>query len=168
MDNMTMDVVAAMAEDKPYKTYKKTILGKVAVRIYNPLKQAPEEIILKGDPTKNEKGCFVDVWSEQENVYLKRMNERHMREGILMLVEKDKLPVVEDVNKFNILTDEELNDLLNSPFFTLRNGLNKMTSEAPVQRLINLAEEQEKSEKILKEIRARLAELQELEYTDAS
>ena len=43
-----------------------------------------------------------------------------------------------------------------------------MTSQAPVLRLITIAEDEEKSEKILKEIRARLAELQELEYTDAS
>jgi hypothetical protein len=165
---MSMDVVAAMAEERPYKTYKKTILGKVAVKVYNPLKQAPEEVILQGDPSKNDKGCFVDVWSEQENVYLKRMNERHMREGVLLLIEREALPVIEDVNEFNVMTDEELNEVLNSPFFTLRNALNKMTSEAPVQRLITLAEEQEKSEKILQEIRARLAELQELDFTDAS
>lgn len=168
MDTMTMDVVAAMAKDEPYKTYKKTILGKVAVKIYNPLKQAPEEIILQGDPSKNERGCFVDVWSEQENVYLKRMNERHMREGILLLVEKEKLPIVEEVNKYNVMSDEELRETLNSPFFTLKNALNSMTSEAPVQRLIILAEEEEKSEKIMNQLRARLAELQELEFTDAS
>jgi hypothetical protein len=168
MESMSMDVVSAMAAEKPFKTYKKTILGKVAVKVFNPMAQKPEEIILKGDPSKNEKGCFVDVWSEQENVFIKRMNERHMREGILMPVDREKVPVEEDINEFNVLTDDELYELLNSPFFKLQNALNKMTSQAPVQRLITIAEQEEKSEKILKVIRARLAELQELEYTDAS
>ena len=168
MENLSMEVVSAMSAEKPFKTYKKTILGKVAIKVFNPLVQRPEELLLKGDPRKNEKGCFIDVWSEQENVYLKRMNERHMREGILIPFDRGKTPVDEKINKFNVLTDEELYDLVNSPFFKLRNALNKMTSQAPVLRLITIAEDEEKSEKILKEIRARLAELQELEYTDAS
>jgi hypothetical protein len=96
------------------------------------------------------------------------MNERHMREGILIPFDRDKTPVEEEVNKYNVLTDDELYGLLNSPFFKLRNALNKMTSQAPVLRLITMAEQEEKSEKILKEIRGRLSELQELEYTDAS
>jgi hypothetical protein len=168
MENLSMDVVSAMSAEKPYKTYKKTILGKAAVKIFNPLTQKPEELLLQGNPSKNEKGCFVDVWSEQENVFLKRMNERHMREGILIPFDRDKTPVEEEVNKYNVLTDDELYGLLNSPFFKLRNALNKMTSQAPVLRLITMAEQEEKSEKILKEIRGRLSELQELEYTDAS
>jgi hypothetical protein len=167
MENLSMEVVSAMSAEKPHKTYKKTILGKVAVKVFNPLTQNPEELMLKGDPSKNEKGCFVDVWSEQEDVYLKRMNSRHMREGVLIVIDREKVPVEEEINKFNVLTDEELYDLLNSPFFKLQNALNQMTSQAPVQRLITMAEQEEKSEKIMDNIRARLAELQELEYTDA-
>ena len=68
MENMTMEVVSAMAAEKPYKTYKKTILGKVAVKVFNPLTQKPEEVIIQGNPAKNESSCYIDVWSEQENV----------------------------------------------------------------------------------------------------
>ena len=167
MENITMEVVSAMAAEKPYKTYKKTILGKVAVKVFNPLTQRPEEILMQGDPAKNEQGCFIDVWSKQENVYLKRMNSRHMREGILIPYDREKKPVKEEVNEFNIMTDDELYELINSPFFKLQNALNKMTSQAPVQRVLTIAEQEEKSEKIMKVIRARLAELQELEYTNA-
>lgn len=166
MENLSMDVVSAMSAETPFNTYKKTILGKVVVKVFNPLTQRTEELLLKGDPSKNEKGCFVDVWSEQENVYLKRMNEKHMREGILIPFDRQKTPLKEDINKYNVLTDEELYDLLNSPFFKLQNSLNKMTSQAPVLRLITIADQEEKSEKILKVLRARLAELQELEYTN--
>ena len=167
MENLSMEVVSAMSAEKPFKTYKKTILGKVAVKVFNPLTQRPEELILKGNPSKNEPGCFIDVWSEQENVYLKRMNSRHMREGVLIVVDREKVPVEEEVNEFNVLTDDELYELLNSPSFKLQNALKKMTSQAPVQRLLTIAEQEEKSEKIMDNIRGRLAELQELEYADA-
>lgn len=168
MESMTMDVVAAMSAEKPYKTYKKTILAKVAVKIFNPLSGKPEELIVVGNPNTNEKSCFIDVWSEMENLYLKRMNERHMREGILIPFDRAKTPVEENINKYNVLTDDELFELLNSPFFKLQSALNEMTSQAPVQRLITIAEQEEKSEKILNHIRGRLAELQELEYADVS
>ena len=167
MENLSMEVVSAMSAEKPYKTYKKTILGKVSVKIFNPLSQKPEEVLLKGDPSKNDKGCFVDVWSEQELVFLKRMNEKHLREGVLILFDREKTPIVEDINEFNVLTDDELYELLNSPFFKLQNTLNKMTSQAPVLRLITIADQEEKSAKIVKVLKARLSELQELEYTNA-
>jgi hypothetical protein len=96
------------------------------------------------------------------------MNARHMREGVLIPHDREKAPVEEEINEFNVMTDDELYELVNSPFFKLQNALNKMTSQAPVQRILTIAEGEEKSEKILNTIRGRLSELQELELTDAS
>ena len=39
--------------------------------------------------------------------------------------------------------------------------LNAMDSEAPVQRMLTMAEQEEKSEKIMNHLRARLQEIQE-------
>ena len=163
-DDINSKVYAAMQTGKPYKTYKKTILGKASVKILNPFSQKPEEVILQGNPKKNEEGCFVDVWSEMEDVFLKRSNVSHIKRGVLIPFDRESTKLEPDVNKYNVLTDEELYDLLSNPFFKLQNALNKMTSPAPVYRLLSLAEEEEKSVKIVNAIKGRLAEIQEQEF----
>jgi len=54
---------------------------------------------------------------------------------------------------------QDVIEILNKPFLALKNRLNKFTSVAPVYRFLKEAENQEKSEKILDAIRARLSEL---------
>jgi len=53
-----------------------------------------------------------------------------------------------------------MSTLLDGKFFTLQGKVNKMTAVAPVYRLLQLAEEKEKSQKITDFIKAKLAELQ--------
>jgi hypothetical protein len=159
-------VFSAMQTGNPFRTYKKTILGKVYVKILDPFRAesgAQADLILSGDPKKNHEGCFIDVWTEKEDVYLRRMNAPHFKEGILIPFDRSKNPAESNVNPYNVMTDEELFELLNSPFFKLQNAYNKMTSQAPVLRLLDMAEHEEKSEKIINALRGRLSELQKVE-----
>lgn len=149
------DVFSAMAEGEPYKIYKKTILGKLHLSVLNPFTQVPEGIILEG--RKNEPGCFIEIWTPMEDKYLQRMNRKHFEKGYLVEYTKP-INIIE--TSPNQITDEEIEELLNKPFKSLEHALKKFDSVAPVYRIKQMAEEMEKSEKIIKHIDARLSELE--------
>lgn len=151
-------VFSAMQTGKPLKSYRKTILAKVLVKILNPFSGEPEERILSGSGITDE--TVVDVWSEQEDVFFKRANRNHFAKGLIVEYVRPETVEVSEEEKLNTLSDEELSNLLNSKWMTFKNSLNKMTAVAPVYRLLEMANEQEKSEKTILAIKARLAELE--------
>jgi hypothetical protein len=160
--NKDANVYSAMQKDAPYATYKKVILGKASVKVINPFSENPEEHILEGNPGKNDDGCFVDVWSVEGDMFFQKQNALLLKQGVLVKFDREQNPLVAEVNEYNIMDDEQLFELLEAPFFTLRAALEKMDSEAPVQRLLVIAEEEELSEKKIKHVKSRLQELQEI------
>ena len=90
------------------------------------------------------------------------MNKKHIEAGRLNLVEKAALPKAP--LSPNIISDEEIDVLLNSKFLALKARLDKFTDTAPVFRVVNRARELEKSEKIIKHIEERISQLQLLRY----
>jgi len=151
------DIYSAMQVGKPYKSYRKTILGKVYVTILDPFTQeTPIGIHLEGEPTTDER-AIVDIWSEKEDVFFKRMNKRHFETGNLIPYIREEKEAKRTVENS---TDEELKALINKPFLSLQAVLNKTNSEALVFRILTLAKELEKSDKIIKAIESRLSEIQ--------
>jgi len=160
--NTESAVFSAMQTEKPYKSYKKTILGQVYVNILNPFNDKdPMGLILFGE-TNQEDTAIVNVWSAKEDHYLRSMNKRHFERGYLVEYQTPESKVVTDEEKHNTLSEDELKKLLSSKYFTLEAAVNKMTSEAPLYRLLVLATEQDKSEKIISFIKGRLSEVQGL------
>jgi len=149
---------------KPYATYIKTVLGKLHVMVVNHITRQPEGIILYGNPKeKNNEDCIVDTWSMDEDNYFKRANRRYLETGtIISYLRKEK--VQSDTEKINSMSEEEMTAVLKQKFFTLKNVVDKMTSIAPIFRLLELAKEMEKSEKIIKFLEGKLAEMQLAEY----
>lgn len=156
------EVFSAMAGGKPYKTYKKEILGRVYVTALNMLTgtPVPEGVILDGDPRKNEPGTMFDVFSEQEDYFFKKMNKRHFDAGILVEHKRSEAPRERTIEEFS---DEELRAIIAKPFKALENTLNSTNSIATLYRIRGLAEEMEKSEKVIRHIESRLSEVQEKE-----
>jgi hypothetical protein len=150
---------AAMQEGTPLKRYRKTILGKVCVVVLNPFSGKPEEIILEGNPnnSKDLDSLTVDIWDVQQDQFFQRFNKNHFRSGT---IEEFDVKVVLDAPSPNVISDDEIRDALNKPFLALKALLNRFTEVAPVYRTLSMAEEMEKSEKILNAIRARSAELE--------
>ncbi len=150
----------------PFATYIKSVLGKVQVRILSPYTQDKEYIILEGNPKKkNNESCVVDVWSVAEDRFFHRENQQHFDKGVLLpYTRQEVIPTEED--NVNSLSDEELKNLLSkgTPFFTLQSKVNKMTSVAPVFRLLEFAKELEKSQKIIAFLEGKVAALQIEEY----
>lgn len=154
-------VYSKMQVDEPYKRYKKVILGKVFVFYLDPFSGKMEGKILAGDPNKGDEGCYLETWTDRDDIFFRRMNEKHFKAGRIIEAVKEAKPVV--VKNPNEMTDDELEGLASSRYMKLVNTLNKMTSTAVVSRLLNIAMDLEKSEKILTPIKARLSELERLE-----
>lgn len=145
---------------KPYKTYKKVILGRVYVTVLNMMTgtPTPEGVILSGDPAKNEPGCLYDVWTEQEDYFFRKMNYRHFDAG--EIIEYSRAEVVRE-RTIEEFSDDELKAMIAKPFLALQNTLNKTTSEATLYRILTLAREMDKSEKVIRAIESRLSEVQQ-------
>lgn len=161
------DVYATMQTNTPYKVYIKEILGKVLVKFWDNFTNTPAEVILYGDPNRKEETCMIKVWNEREDAYFKSSNRYHLKKGI---VREYKLPepVQQQERPIEQATDEELQAIINSKFFSLQKVLNTLESVAVLFRMKNLADEMEKSEKIIKAIEARISEVQQAEYLPKS
>lgn len=157
------EVFANMADGKPLKSYKKVVLGKLLLRIWDSMSNVATEKIFSGDPRKGDETVF-DVYSEREKVYFERMNQAHFKSGSLIEYKRPEAPQ-EVVRTFEQYTDEELADIVNSRFLSLQSTLNKIESIAVLFRIKNLASEFEKSEKIIRAIEARISELQAAEFS---
>jgi N-methylhydantoinase B/oxoprolinase/acetone carboxylase alpha subunit len=149
-----------MVGGKPYKTYSKTIMGRVFITVLNMLtgNPTPEGVILSGDQRKDEPSSYYSVFSEQEDIFFRKMNRRHFEQGILIekvLKEASKERTVEEY------TDEELKAQIAKPFLALQHLLNSVKTVATLYRIQTLAREMEKSEKVMKAIESRLSEVQE-------
>lgn len=156
------ELFSAMDNDKPFACYIKTILGKVRVAMWDNFTERPIDVILEGDPKKKDAGCIVKVFSERENSFFKRMNASHFKKGTLISYTLPEDTVVEKTIEQS--TDEELRTIVNSRFLALTNKLNSIESVPVLFRMLNIAEEEEKSEKITRAIQARISELQTAEY----
>lgn len=159
------EIYSAIDTDRPYKSYIKTILGQVAVTVWDNLLQKPVDVILKGNPKRKEEDAIVNVWSAREDSFFQRVNRKHFLKGVLIPYD---MPVkAEPVKTIEQSTDEELTTIVNSKYMALLAHLNKIESVAVLFRMKMLAEELEKSEKITSAIEKRISELQAVQYANA-
>jgi hypothetical protein len=153
---------SAMNQGKSYRSYKKTILGKVYVTVLDAFSDSPIGVLLVGDPRKNDEGCIIDTWSEKEDVFFRKMNSLHLSSGTILPYTRSEKPKEKGIEE---ATDAELVELLNSKFFTLQNKLNSINTVPVLFRLLEKAQEIEKSDKIVRAIEARISEVQTNEDT---
>lgn len=156
------EIFAAMANGKPLKSYKKVVLGQLLLKVWDSMSGIADEKVFSGDPRKGEDTVF-DVFSEKEKVYFERMNKAHFASGSLIEYTRQETKET-PVKRFEQFTDEELGVIVNSKFFSLQDKLNKIESTAVLFRMKDLANEFEKSEKIIRAIDARISELQNKEF----
>ena len=155
-----VDIFSAMQTGKPYKSYIKTILGQVYVVRLDSFSNQPAGVLLKGNPRNKDEECIIDVWSEKEDVFFKRMNARLFKIASIIAYERPEVETLSEEDDINSSTDEELVTILNSKYLAFSSSVNKITSEGALFRLLGLARENEKSEKYIKFIELRLATIQ--------
>jgi hypothetical protein len=142
----------------PYKSYRKTILGQVFATILDNFNGESKGIILTGDPYSET--AIVDVWNDREEIFFRRNNRRHLEMGTI--IEFKRVVPSEAIvpELYADYTDEQLKDILSGRGLAVVTAVRKITSESVMIRLISLAEEMEKSVKLIDNLKAHLAELQ--------
>lgn len=145
----------------PYKSYIKTILGKVFVTALDPVTGEKTGVLLKGDPSKKADEAIVDTWDEKSDLYFRRANKRHFTTG---MIREFTRTVVEEERQIEQYSDEELAEIINSKFLAFKATLDKTESIAVLYRMEKVASDLEKSDKILEVIRKRISEVQLQEY----
>ena len=107
---MQLQMFAAMQLEKPFRTYRKTTLGRVSVNYIEPFSGKPAGIILMGNP-KTDESARIDTWTEVDDSFFRKMNKRHFEVGNLLEMER-----VEEVKERTIesFSDEELTKIINS------------------------------------------------------
>lgn len=158
------ELFSTMDEGRPHKSYIKGILGQVAVIIWDNFEEKPIEIILKGNPKSRDESSIVDVWSAKEDVFFNRINQKLFANGMMLPYVRPELPAVVE-KTVEQSSDEELTTMINSRFLAFQASLNKIFSVAVLFRIRGLAEDLEKSEKIIKAIEARISEVQASEFS---
>jgi hypothetical protein len=150
---------SAMQTGKPFKTYVKTVLGKVYITILEPFSGQPMGYLLEGNPRKNDEHSMIDVWSANEDVYFRRTNKGFFDNGTIIEYTR---PQEEKVKEQTIesYSDEQLKELISQKWYAFQATLNKINTEAVLFRMINLTKEMEKSEKYINQVKARLSEVQ--------
>ena len=116
-NNVSVDAFSKMQTGDPVAIYKKAILGKVEVSVVNPFNGVPENLILVGNPTKNNVNCFVEVWSQMEEVYFDRQNKPLFKAGYIVKL-KDKVKPKEKgkiEKSYEEYTREKIEELENNP-----------------------------------------------------
>lgn len=147
---------------KPYKSYIKTILGKVFVQSIDPISGSREASLLTGDPYKGDENSIIDTWDEKSDLYFRKSNKRHFELGVLKEFVRKEEVRERTIEEF---TDDELREILNSRYLAYKATINKVNTVAVLYRMERLATEMEKSEKIIEVLRKRQAELTALEYS---
>jgi hypothetical protein len=151
------EIFSAMQEGSPVRSFIKTILGKVCIEVLDPFSDQASELLLEGDPKKEDSRCIYDVWTTKQEVFFRNRNKSLISLGVLKEYVRSNAPKPRTLEDS---TNDELSEIINSKFFTLEAKLNKINSVAVLFRMISLAHELEKSDKIVKAIEARLAEVQ--------
>lgn len=154
------DLFSAMqAGQEPIARYQKTIVGKVHVVALNPFSDSPEGVLLEGDG----KDSYIELWDAKALVFFERMNRSHIEAGRVVKMEKTPQPPPISPNQ---VTDEEIDNLLEGKFVTLKSRVTKFTDVAPAMRLLNRARELEKSEKLIKYLEETIAQLELEKYEE--
>lgn len=144
--------------------YIKACRGRLAVEIIDPFSGEAIIRILKGDttdPNMDDEEALVPLYTEYDQQYFLQSNRKIINRGLIV----PYTPEFVEEQSVNVITEDELIEALDKPFFAVKALLDKFTSPVPVERLLRKAKELNKTSGVVDAIEVRLAVLQEEEYT---
>lgn len=158
-----VNIYVAMAEGKPYKSFIKTIFGKVYVTVLS-VEDETKAVghILYGNPKSKEDSCIWDVWSEKQYQVFKRLNAEHLKRGAIVEYTRPSEDIEETKERSIVeYSDEELlKEVLSVPYMKFQKLVNSMDQLALVYRLHQLATDNDKPGRYVELLSSKLAELQ--------
>ena len=158
-NNVVAAIMLAQEQGEPVKVYRKAIVGKVIAKVIDPFSGERAEVLISGDPKNTDASELeVSLWTPFEVKYFEQYNKGLIEKGSLVLAQsKSEFKV----NYSNALSDEQLVEIVSSPFFSMRKAINEITSETTIQRLLKAAKEANRPAKTVQEIELRLEEIQQ-------
>lgn len=165
------NIVDIMASGKPYKSFIKTIFGKVRVITldeFDTTGRTIREVLLKGSPKKKDEDCIIDLWTERQYLAFKRYNAIHIQKGNIIEYTRP-VEAIEEKHERTIAewSDEELlTNVLKTHFQTFQKVLNSIDLVSVLYRLLSVAQENELSGKLIERVKARISEVQGTPYEE--
>jgi hypothetical protein len=100
-----------------------------------------------------------------EEVFFERQNKPLFREGYIVKMKETVKPKEKEdsVKSYEHFTREYIEELVTAPYMKFRKELNEIDSEPVLYRVLTIAEELERPEKTMINIRQRLTEVQQKE-----
>lgn len=143
--------------------YVKTCRGRLAVQRIDPFTGTEETLILKGDvtnPKTREDDYMVSLFTQFDAQWFRQNNRELIEQGYIV----PHTPEISDALLVNIITDDEITEILSKPFMALKHRLAKFTSPIPVDRFLRKAKEMNRPVGTVDFITKRLAELQQEDH----
>jgi hypothetical protein len=104
---------------------------------------------------------MIALYTDYDLKFFENRNRDLIEQGLIVPYS----PEIEEIQRINAVTDEELEKALNKKFFAVKALLDRFTSPIPVDRMLKMAKRMNKTIGIINAIEARLSELQEEEYS---
>jgi hypothetical protein len=158
-EDILSEIFRSQEDGEPEKVYKKVIVGKVALRVIDNFTGEKAEVLIVGDPDNTDPDDLeISLWTPMEVRYFEKANKGLIEAGSIVEVSKKSKF---EVDRVNALDDKALKELSHSRYFTLVSRLDEITSETTLQRLLKIAEEENRPAKTLNVIKGKLEELQQ-------
>jgi len=154
-----LQVYAAMQTERPKKTYIKSQLGKVVVKVLNPFDEKPEEVILEGDPRKYEETCFVDLWDDKQISYFEKMNKRLISTGWIHEISREEVELNKERGIYANYTKKDKIELFDRSFMAFRSFINRVNDIEFLTDLIEVGKEIDAPQSYIKAINGRIESL---------
>jgi len=156
----------AQSTGEPVARYKKGIVGGVGLTMIDSFTGQPKDVILIGninDPKTSIDDISITLWSELEHDYFRKANRVLLEQGYLVLLEAEMEVIEPSVNE---VSDEVLKEALGKKYFAVKALLDKFTSPLPVMRMLQIAEDMNKSVGTVNKIKEKLSKLQQVDEPD--
>lgn len=162
-----VNIFTLMATGQPYKSFIKTIVGKVSVTTLNEVDEKSLRVaILKGSPKKHGDDAIIDLWSEKQYQLFKKLNSFHIQSGTI----KEYVRPTEQIegNKERSIaewTDDEIfKNILSAKFQTFQAAINGIDQVPLLYRLYTIANDRGMKVSTVKRLVARISEVQGMEF----
>lgn len=153
----------ALAEGKPYKSFIKTINGKVYVTTLDIANETQTVgVILKGNQRAHEDSAIIDLWTEKQYQVFKRLNTNHIKSGTIVEFTRksEQEEVAREIPMVEWSDEDLLSKVLKQKFLQFQTIIAKADSVVLLHRLLQIAKDNELTSKLTERIIARISELQ--------
>ena len=157
------EIQEAALTDNVSEYWIKAVRHHVAVEVVDPFEGQQVTRILKGDitiPDADLSDAIIPLYTRYDIQFFKMNNKTLIETGVIV----PYTPEFREEQLINSITDEEIVEAIDKPFFAVKALLDRFTSPVPIERMLRKAKEHNKTVGVIAAMEERLSELQADEY----